>query len=264
MYSPLQLLHARGSAGEPLPTVWPALARNGIVHRRGQLCLVVAAPSVGKSAFALTYALRAKVPTLYFSADSDEATQLARCASILMGWTMARSMSAVLSGKMNGATPVLLDQMIKFNVDAEPTIDSFESSLKAFDAKYEDYPALIIVDNVTDMVTSASVDDPFAGLEALTNYLHGKSRETGAHVIGLHHVQGQYNNGNIPVPLGGIKQQIGRVPELILALHKGSAYPCDVLNVAAIKNRAAMFDSSGQTFVSLAFDGDTMSIKDSA
>ena len=60
----------------PLPDVWTGLAGESIKFRRGQVCMVAAAPNAGKSMFALVYAIKAKVPTLFFSADTDTATVL--------------------------------------------------------------------------------------------------------------------------------------------------------------------------------------------
>jgi hypothetical protein len=88
MYTPLQILYIKGSAGDPLPKVWDALDEKGTRFLRGQLCLICAGPGTGKSAFVLTYAPLAKVPTLYFSADSDAFTQLSRSLSILTGWSI--------------------------------------------------------------------------------------------------------------------------------------------------------------------------------
>ena len=88
----------KGSAGEPLPTVWESLDEAGTRFLRGQLCLVAAGPGVGKSAFVLSYALRSKVSCLYFSADSDAFVQLSRSISILGGTNMADSSKLVLSG----------------------------------------------------------------------------------------------------------------------------------------------------------------------
>ena len=49
------------------------------------MCMVAAAPNAGKSMFALVYALRAKVPTLFLSADTDTATVMIRVAAALAG-----------------------------------------------------------------------------------------------------------------------------------------------------------------------------------
>ena len=62
----------------PLPDVWSTLSKEQIKFRRGQLCMVAAAPNAGKSMFALVYAIKAARPTLFFSADTDVTTVMIR------------------------------------------------------------------------------------------------------------------------------------------------------------------------------------------
>ena len=47
--------------------------------------MVAAAPNAGKSMFALIYAIKANVPTLFFSADTDIATVMMRTAAHISG-----------------------------------------------------------------------------------------------------------------------------------------------------------------------------------
>ncbi|MDP7733668.1 AAA family ATPase [Mycobacterium paragordonae] len=263
MYTALQSLYIKGSAGDPLPTVFESLAQRGTHFLRGQLVLVCAGPGTGKSGMTLTYAVKSRVPTLYFSADSDAFTQTSRMTSILTGWTLEKSSELVRLGDLNGATPALDGMPIRFVYDASPTLDTIGDSLKAYLQLNGDYPALVVIDNITNVVTASSEEDPFSGLEMLMDVLHKLARDTGACVVGLHHVTGEYNNGNVPIPLNGVKGQITRVPELVLTMFRtqsefGGAY----LNISTVKNRAGKQDPSGRSYVSLVFDGNTMTIKD--
>ncbi|QBJ00254.1 DnaB-like dsDNA helicase [Mycobacterium phage Pharaoh] len=265
MYTPRQSLYIRGEAGDPLPTVWHAIEGKGATYRRGQLVLVCAGPGTGKSAFVLAYALKSRVPTLYFSADSDAFTQLTRSVSILSGMSLEQSTRAVRDQDIPEAITAELDPLpIRFNYNASPSLDTIEESLEAYTALYEDYPALVVVDNITNVRTDSSDgDDPFSGLESLMDYLHTMARNTGSCVIGLHHVTGQYNDGDKPIPLSGIKGQIGRVPEMVQTLNRVSeGFGPDSLNVSTVKNRGGKSDPSGQDFASLQFVGDTMQITD--
>jgi RecA-family ATPase len=260
MYTPLQSLYIRGSAGDPLPQVWQQLPP----FRRGQLCLIAAGPGTGKSGLVLTYALRAKVPTLYFSADSDAFTQLSRSLSIMNGWMLDKSEQAVRSGDLGPAAGTFADIPIRFNYAASPSLDQIELGMMSYEEVYGDYPALVVVDNVTNVRTGSDGDDnPFAGLEALMDYLHGMARATSSCVIGLHHVTAANNSGDQPIPLSGIKGQIGRVPEVIWTLHRvSSTYGATSLNVSTVKNRGGRADPSGLTFASLEFIGESMTIRD--
>lgn len=265
MYTLQQSMWIRGAAGDPLPTVWEALEQRGTKFVRGQLGLVCAGPGTGKSAFVLAYALKAKVPTLYFSADSDAFVQLTRSISILSGWSMGKATAAVREGNLGEVSRQLDELPIRFNYKASPNLDQIEESLLAYDALYEDYPHLIVVDNITNVRTDSGDDDPFSGREALLDYLHDMSRQTGACVIGLHHVTGGYNDADKAIPLSGVKGQISRVPELILTLHRISdGFGSDSLRVSTVKNRGGKADPSGQDYAELEFIGDTMTIRDFA
>jgi len=242
--------------------VWDALEDKQIQFLRGQLALVCAAPGRGKSAFVLSYVVQANVTCLYISADSDAFTQITRMASILTGWPMSKSKEAVLTEDMGESVDLLEQTPIRFVYDASPTLDTIEDNLQAYLQTYGTYPSVLVVDNITNIVLDGS-EEAQAGLEGLMDYLHALARNTGACVIGLHHVKGDYNDGNKPIPLGGIKEQIGRVPELILTLYRiPNEFGPDTLFVCAVKARAGVSDSTGVDAAELEFDGATMSIRD--
>jgi RecA-family ATPase len=136
--------------------------------------------------------------------------------------------------------------------------------MRSYEEVYGDFPALVVIDNVTNVRTGGdNDDDPFSGLEALMDYLHDMARSTGACVVGLHHVTGGYNDADRPIPLSGVKGQIARVPEMVLTLHKQTdEFGPDLLCVSTVKNRGGKADPSGSEYVSLTFNGDTMQIKD--
>jgi hypothetical protein len=213
----------------------------------------------------LTYALKAKVPAFYFSADSDAFTQISRSLSIMTGWDMGKASSMVRDGDLGEAEQMFTELPIRFNYSASPSLDQIELSIRAYEEVYDDYPHLLVVDNITNVRTGGgdNDDDPFSGLEALMDYLHDMARKTGACVVGLHHVTGGYNDADRPIPLSGVKGQIARVPEMVLTLHKisqefGPASLC----VSTVKNRAGKADPSGYSYIPLDFVGDTMQITD--
>lgn len=255
----------RGSAGDPIPTPWKAFEDLGIVPRRGQLVLVAAGPGIGKSAKVLTLVLDSMVPSLMFSADSDAFTQLSRSIAIVCDMTVQAAAEMILGPGMTeeikkelASIPLLIDY------DSSPTPHDIEEIVAAYYELCNEFPALIVVDNITNVVTDATESgDPFSGLESLMDYLHSMARVTGACVFGLHHVTGDYNNGDKPIPLNGVKGQITRVPEMVLTLHKK---PLDdgrwIMCVSPVKNRGGKADPTGQTYAELEFDGATMKVAD--
>lgn len=253
---------ARGSAGEPLPTVWQRLADTGTKFLRGQLALIAAGPGTGKSAFVLSYALRAGVSTMYFSADSDAYVQLSRSLAILGEINLTEATDMALSDEYDKITEIVGEVPVRFSYDPSPTLRHIEKSIVAYDELYGDYPELIVVDNALDVVLD-DTDDGAQALDDLMAWLHDLARTTGACVIVLHHVTGPFNDADKPIPLSGVKGQIGRVPELILTLHKHTnEIGPDTLCVSTVKNRGNKADPSGNTFIELEFIGDEMKISD--
>lgn len=232
-----------------------------IVFRRGQFGLVCAGPGAGKSAFTLAYTLKSKVPALYLSADSDAFEQLKRAICMATGVDQGKAARMILDNEMGGVKEELAGLPVRFNYSASPTLDDVQTSIYAYEEVYGEYPALIVVDNITNLRSEMSESgDPFDGLEGLMDYLSTVARNTQACVLGLHHVTGPYNDSNKPIPLSGIKQQIGRVPSFVLTLHR----PAEArLGVSAVKYRGGRADMSGQDYAELEFLGPSMTIRDS-
>lgn len=263
MFTLRQAASIRGTSGDPLPAVFKSLADAGTILSKGQLVIIVAAPGVGKSLLALTYVMKSGVSMLYFSADSGPDIQLSRALSIALGWPTDTAKGVARSGKFTGEAEAIVDnQKWRFNFLSSPTLEDLRRSLDSYNEIHGGFPSAIVVDNITNVRTELNADDPFAGLEVVMEELHEMARETGACVIGLHHVTGPFNDGDKPIPLSGVKGQISRVPEQILSLFRTQSFNGETLNVSTIKNRSGKGDPTGNTYVSLAFDGSRMQIKD--
>lgn len=219
--------------------------------------------NTGKSAFVLNYALRSGVSCLYFSADSDAYVQVSRALAILGGLDMADAGELVKSNDVEKISEITEGSPVRFSYNTSPTLTHIEYQIRAYEELYGDFPELIVVDNALDVQMDFE-DDQSQSLDALMAWLHDMARTTGSCVIVLHHVTGPFNDADKPIPLSGVKGQIGRVPELILTLHKQSqGYSSDqLLCVSTVKNRGQRADPSGQTYAELSFNGQQMAIVD--
>lgn len=259
-----QSVRVRGTAGEPIPTVWKSLEDAGIIFRRGQLVLIAAGPGTGKSVVALTLSLRSAVASLMFSADSDAFTQLSRAIASMCGIPLDIAQDMVL---VENVPDEVRDIPLRIDYSASPSTDDIKEMLMAYWEVYGFYPSVVIVDNLTNVVSDMTDNgDPFSGLEGLMDFLHGMARETSACVIVLHHVTGDYNNGDRPIPLNGVKGQITRVPEMVLTIHRKPGYIEDhwILCISPVKNRGGRPDPTGTTYAELHFVGGMMSLSDLA
>ncbi|MFE5542789.1 AAA family ATPase [Streptomyces sp. NPDC056534] len=234
--------------------------------RRGEFSLVAAGPGTGKSIFALNLALFGNVPVMYFSADSNAATQLTRSTAIIMDDNIRDVKRKLLQDQFDEYMGHLNKRWwIRFDYNARPKPEDIELNLLAYFETFGMFPHLIVVDNITNVDGGASADaEGFTfGLEAMCEYISDMARQTGAHVLALHHVTGEHSDGLSPIPLSGVKGKIGRVPNVILTLHKEvDGMDCTIINVSDVKNREGFADPSGQTFSSYEFNSKNMRLTD--
>ena len=241
----------RGSTtnATPLPDVWNDLAKRQIKFRRGQVCMIAAAPNAGKSMFALIYAVKAKVPTLFFSADTDIATVMMRAASHLSGHSQL-----LVEGNLNSNRHYYDKHLenisnIQFVFDSSPSLDDIELEIKAYVELYGIPPELIVVDNL--MNVAAETDNEWAGLRSIMVDFHDMARKTEACVMVLHHVseQSEYGKTSFPPHRRAIHGKVSQLPALILTL---GFDPLDgTLKVAPVKNRFGPHTADGSDFVTL-------------
>lgn len=236
----------------PLPDVWPSLKQAQIRFRRGQVCMVAAAPNVGKSMFALIYALRADVRTLFFSADTDTTTVMMRAASHLSGHSQM-TVETNLNVKSQYYDKYF-DKMssIQWVFDSSPSLDDIEGEIKAYIELYGAAPQLIVIDNL--MNVAAETDNEWAGLRAIMMELHDMARQTEACVLVLHHVseQSEYGSGMNPPARRSIHGKVSQLPSLIATM--GYDPFSKHMRIAAVKNRFGPHAADGSMSVALAVD----------
>ena len=233
----------------PLPDVWQALAAKQIKFRRGQVCMVAAAPNAGKSMFALIYAVKAKVPTLFFSADTDTTTVMLRAGAHITGHNQVNVEQRLSSD--NHYYDNAFDRLkhIKWVFDSSPSLDDIELEIKAYVELYGQAPELIVIDNL--MNVAAETDNEWAGLRAIMMELHDMARKTEACVLVLHHVseQSEYGSPTEPPARRAIHGKVSQLPALILTL--GYNPTQGELKLAAVKNRFGPHAADGKDYATL-------------
>lgn len=267
IYSLVQSARIKGSAGEPIPNPSKALQKLGVEFRRSELSLVAAGPGTGKSLLAMNVALYGSMPVMYWSADSNAATQLSRATAMLTGDDIRDVKKALLEGKFQEYERALSDKWwVRMSYEAMPTPSDMEADLETYYEVFGCHPHLCVVDNITNVDNGGAGDaESFTfGLEGMCEYLSDMARQTESHVMALHHVTGEFSDGLKPIPLSGVKGKIGRVPALILTIHRepDEVGMNRVLNVSSVKNREDVADPSGQTFARLELDSTTLRLKD--
>jgi replicative DNA helicase len=206
----------------PLPVPNDLFTRNGLAFRRGQFSILAAAPTVGKSLTAENIALATKVPVLFFSADSDEWTVKQRACSILTG-TLLTDVDKYLNSGNDADESYFAEKLsaadhIDFCYQTDIDPEFIVLRMQAYAELRGDYPELIVVDNMGNGVVDQ--DNESSELRAMCRELQRIARSTKAHVLGLAHVTGQKENGDQPIGLSDLLYKIGKIPEMVLGMHR--------------------------------------------
>lgn len=246
----------RGTGGgRPLPTVFPSLAASQIILRQSEVTLVAAQPGAGKSTFALAYALRSQVPTLYMSADTGARTQALRIISAATGRPQTE-VEPLIAAEPEWTGDMLRQHSrhIRWAFDSAPSLQDIEDNILAFNEMNGTPPTLLVLDNFSDIVSGG---DEWGGMRSLMKDIKFWAREYDMAVLALHHTS-ENEKGDPCPPRSAIHGKISQVPALVLTLASAEGW----MALAPVKNRYGPADPSGETAVYLSYSAATMQVAD--
>lgn len=256
-------LRGRGDEGNPLPPVYKALEKLGARPRRGQLTLVAGAPGGGKTALVLNWVLKSGLPTAYVSADSDASTLAERVSANLLGKTVDEMQ--LHFSKRDAVYEQALQAIhqkanrVMWDFGKAPDIASIEGSVKQFNYLYQEDPAIIVADNLKNIWADSESDgQDHVRYDRVIDGLRQIGGATGAAVFVLHHVVGEYENGDKPIPLGGLLGKVSKDFSLVLTIHRGGMYQ----NVSVTKNRTGKSDPTGNLIAPIPFAPERMAYQE--
>jgi predicted ATP-dependent serine protease len=245
--------------GEPLPPAFAAFERAGIILRRAEVTVIAGTPGAGKSSIALAMAARVKLPTLYFSADTNAHTMAMRLIA------MAGNMSQAVAEQLLKTNPekaheiLLINNHLFWSFESTPTLKDLDDEVSAFETVWGRSPTLIVVDNLMDIAMDGM--EEFSGMRAAMKELKYLARDTNACVLILHHTKESFDATPCQ-PRSAVQGMVNQIPALILTIGQQEVGDRNYLCVAAVKNRYGRADSTGRTFTMLSFDPACMQLKD--
>ena len=254
------LARAVGSAdigGEPLPSVFRTFDANKIVIRRAEVSMIAGTPGAGKSTLALAVALRAKVPTLYVSADTNAHTMAMRLLSMITSKPQNEA-EQMLTNDVEGSRKIINDSSghIFWSFESAPSLADLDQEVLAFEELWGCAPTLIVVDNLMDISNDGG--EEFAGMRSTIKELKYLARDTNSAVLVLHHTKESYP-GNPCQPRSALQGMVAQLPALICTV--GSNSP-GYIAVSPVKNRYGKADPSGDTYLWLQFNPEIMDVSD--
>lgn len=218
--------------------------------------MIAGQPGAGKSTLALKLATSAKVPTLYFSADTHAHTMAIRTIAMLSGYQQS-VVENYMTTNSDWATGILDGaDHIRWCFDPAPSLQDIAEEIDVYREVMGSDPELVVIDNAVDVTHDTG--DEFSSLRSLMREVKWWARDTDAAFLILHHTS-EAESGNPCPPRRAIHGKVAQVPALILTLanvHDG------VMAVAPVKNRYARAVADGSYFVKLAYDPATMHMND--
>lgn len=247
MSSKLARIVRRGvQAGTPLPAIWKSFVRHGMHFYRGSVTLVAGTPGSMKTMLLLNLVDEMKVPTLYFSNDSNEMTIISRLLARRTGVdSLVMRERAIRDPEWAGRVLADVD-WIRWSFAPSPTLEDIKEEVEAFEELWGEMPHLVVVD-VLGKVDYSTGD--YTGDEDIVRYLDRIARESGACVVIGSHTS-ENATGSPCQPLSALLNKIGKFPVMVLTL----AHVSGVLYVAPVKNRDGFADSSGRSYVTFLID----------
>jgi AAA domain len=247
--------------GEPLPAPFQAFARAGIVLRRAEVTVIAGTPGAGKSSVALHIAARLKQPTLYFSADTNAHTMAMRLIS-MSGKMTQQAAENLMKNHPDTAEAILSENNHLFwSFESSPTLKDLDEEVSAFETIWGRSPTLIVVDNLMDVALDGA--EEFAAMRQIMKELKYLARDTNAAVLVLHHTQ-EGSQGYPCQPRSALQGKVAQVPAMVLTVGQ-QMLPTGLdmyLCIAPVKNRYGKADQTGNTYIQLSFDPESMYLED--
>lgn len=236
---------------------WAGAAAQSVYFRRGQLAMLVAAPGVGKSVLTTAYAVQSEVHGLYGSMDTDGYTTTVRLIAARTGWTLEQAEAAKAAADPRAFAALEGIRNLHFAFPSSPDEKEIGQRLIAYREAQGEYPDLFVVDNLSNV---AFDDEEFSGFRRLMREFQSVASRTGTGILVLHHAVGEYENGDKPIPMGGVSGKLSKFPAMILTAYRSG--PGEIA-VSVVKNRFGPADPSGiGVRFSLQADMERMQIRD--
>lgn len=226
--------------GEPLPDVFDCMRSRGVRFYRGGCALIGGTPGSMKTMFISELVDRMKVPTLYISNDSNEATIASRFIARRIQEDSKDVRERLMDDPEWGSEQLAGLDWVRWNFSSSPTLEEIEEELMAFEELWGEFPHLMVVDILLKVDYA---EEGGGGYESIVRYLDRLARETNSCIIIACHTS-ENVKGEPTQPLSAFLEKIGKMP--ILALTTA----CDESGfyLAPVKNRDGWADHTGLSY----------------
>lgn len=194
-----------------------------------------------------------RVPTLYWSADTDQSDVTIRTLALHCGLTTAEVEARLTDDSWR---PWMFNSLgtkadhIEWVFDSPITGRLLGERINAFASVRGQYPHLVVVDNLQNAISNPA--DEYAEIKQIQTQIEHLARETKAHIALLHHAKGEYDSGTKPIPQSGGLQNPFKLPAVGLTLYRPDEDNRLALNI--VKLRGGQSDPGARHPISLPID----------
>ena len=142
--------------------------------------------------------------------------------------TMRKQHLANVLGDFDRAGPERSDHLelvkelseIQLSFQSSPTYGDVIEEVRAYEEVHGYFPQLIVLDNTRNVYSEGGADADHQRHSQTLDFFHELSRITGAHCMALHHLVGEYEDGDKEPHLSALSGKVGKMPRLALNLWK--------------------------------------------
>jgi len=229
-------------AAEPLPMPFTTWASKGIRFRRSSVSMIAGLPASYKTMLTLNLIVGMKVPTLAFNTDSSLETVRARLLAIASNRPTDETETWAHSQPQKAAELLSQYDFLKCDFRPDPTLDDIWLETYAYAEVHGRWPEQVVIDIVSDVGHDAG--DEWATLRDLMRQSKVLARETGAHVLLVHHASDSPGTKRPCPRRSDIHGKVAAIPEVIITCGMDDQQR---LNVAFVKNRHGKGDKDADS-----------------
>lgn len=249
----------RGAVGkEPLPPAFVSWESRGIRFRRASVSMLFGQSGSHKTRIVLNATLNMRVPTLAFSTDSDQDTVASRLLAILTSTPTDTTEGWLRTEPAKCAAHLAQLDFLRWDFRPDPTMDDIWLGAYAYHETEGRWPDQIVVDIASDVGHDTGGDE-WANLRDLLRQSKVLARETGAHVLLVHHASDSERTKRPCPRKGDMQGKVSALPEVIVTC--GLTGSGD-LHVACVKNRHAKADADASNHFPMSLNAETSFVGD--
>ncbi|MET9385280.1 hypothetical protein ABZY09_30465 [Streptomyces sp. NPDC002928] len=197
------------------------------------------------------------VPTKVFSTDSGEDTIQSRILARAASMPTSVTEDWLRSDPEKCARLLAPFDFIDWDFRPDPTLDDIWHGLYAYHEEEGQYPAQTVIDIASDV--GHDTGDEWGSLRDLMRQAKVISRETGTHLLLVHHAADSERTKRPCPRRSDIHGKVNAIPELIVTC--GVTNSGD-LHVACVKNRHAKADIDANNHFPMSLNAETSMVSD--